>query len=109
VGLTNAGLGPAKITDSKLILDDEVLGDLSRSIVDELRDRLSLPVATTTLSDRAFLEAGYEEFLLSVESYDEAQHREFCEWVESRLRIVIHYESIYGGDPDVSPLLPTAV
>jgi hypothetical protein len=98
VGLTNAGLGPAKITDSKLILDGKDLGDLSMSTVDELRDRLSLPVATTTLSDRTFLEAGFQEFLLSVDSYDEAQHREFGEWIESRLRIVIQYDSIYGGE-----------
>jgi len=98
IGLTNAGLGPAKITDSKLILDGEYLGDLSTSTADKLRDRLALPVATTTLSDRSFLEAGFREFLLSVDSYDEAQHRKLREWIESRLRIVIRYESIYGGE-----------
>lgn len=89
LGLTNAGLGPARITYSKLILGDEVLGELSVPIVDGLRDRLSLPLATTTLSDNSFLAAGFEEFLLSVDSYNEAQHREFCEWIESRLHIEI--------------------
>ena len=98
VGLRNSGLGPAKITASKLILDGVELGDLSRPTVDKLLGSLSFPVATTTLGSQTFLETGFEEFLLSVESYDEAQHREFYELIESRLRIEIQYDSIYGGE-----------
>jgi hypothetical protein len=98
VGLRNSGLGPAKITASKLILDGVELGDLSRSTIDKLLGSLSFPVATTTLGSQTFLETGFEEFLLSVESYDEAQHREFYELIESRLRIEIQYDSIYGGE-----------
>lgn len=98
VGLSNSGLGPAKITGSKLILDGVELGDLSRSTVDKLGGSLSFPVATTTLGSQTFLETGFEEFLLSVEPYDEDQHREFCELIESRLRIEIQYDSIYGGE-----------
>jgi hypothetical protein len=98
VGLRNSGLGPAKITASKLILDGVELGDLSRSTVDKLLGSLSFPVATTTLGSQTFLETGFEEFLLSVDSYDEAQHREFYELIESRLRIEIQYDSIYGGE-----------
>ena len=98
VGLSNSGLGPAKVTASKLILDGVKLGDLSRSTVDKLLGSLSFPVATATLGSRTFIETGFEEFLLSVESYDEAQHREFYELIESRLRIEIQYDSIYGGE-----------
>ena len=98
VGLSNSGLGPAKITGSKLILDDVELGDLSRSTVDKLRGSLSFPVATATLGSQSFLETGFEKFLLSVEPFDEDHHREFGEWIESRLRIEIQYESIYGGE-----------
>ena len=98
VGLRNSGLGPAKITASKLILDGVELGDLSRSTIDKLLGSLSFPVATTTLGSQTFLETGFEEFLLSVDSYDEAQHREFYELIESRLRIEIQYDSIYGGE-----------
>jgi hypothetical protein len=98
LGLRNSGLGPAKITGSKLILDGVERGDLSKSTVEKLCDSLSFPVATTTLGGQSFLETGFDEFLLSVESYDEDQHREFHEFIMSRLRIEIQYNSIYGGE-----------
>jgi hypothetical protein len=98
VGLSNSGLGPAKITGSKLILDGVELGDLSKPTVDKLRGWLSFPVAATTLGSQSFLETGFDKFLLSVEPFDEDQHREFGGWIESRLRIEIQYESIYGGE-----------
>src|SRR5262249_25633144 len=45
IGLSNSGLGPAKITGSKLILDGVERGDLSKPAVDKLRGSLSFPVA----------------------------------------------------------------
>jgi hypothetical protein len=98
LGLTNSGLGPAKITDSKLVIDGVEQGDFSRSTVDKLVDPLSFPVDTGTLDSQPFLETSYERFLLSVDPYDVVQHREFYELIESRLRIEVQYDSIYGGE-----------
>jgi hypothetical protein len=96
--LSNSGLGPAKITASKLVLDGELLGDFSRSTVDRLRDTLSVRPHATTLGGQPFLDTSYEQFLLSVDSYDPSRHHEFRELIEHRLRVEIQYESIYGGE-----------
>jgi hypothetical protein len=98
LGLTNSGLGPAKITASKLIIDGVVLGAFNRPTVDKLRDPLPFPVAAATFDGQPFLETNYEHFLLSVDSYDVAKHSGFYELIESRLRIELQYESLYGGD-----------
>jgi hypothetical protein len=98
LGLSNSGLGPAKVTDSKLTLDGVELGDFSRSTVDKLRDPLPFPVAATTFDGQSFLETDFEQFLLSVDSCDVLQHRKFYELIESRLRIEIRYDSVYGGE-----------
>jgi hypothetical protein len=98
LGLTNSGLGPAKITKSKLTIDGVERGDFGKSTIDKLIDRLPFPVATSTFDGRPFLEMDYEQFLLSVDSYDVFQHHEFYELIESRLRIEIQYDSIYGGE-----------
>lgn len=45
-----------------------------------------------------FLDTDYQQFLLSVDSYDPSQHHEFRELIEGRLRLEIQYESIYGGE-----------
>ena len=74
------------------------LGDFSRTTVDKVLDPLSFPVAASTFDGQPFLETNYEQFLLSVDSYDMVQHREFYELIESRLRIDIQYDSIYGGE-----------
>jgi hypothetical protein len=59
LGLINSGLGPAKITDSKLVIDGVELGDFSRSTVYKLIvDSLSFPVDTGTLDSKPFLETG---------------------------------------------------
>ena len=75
LGLTNSGLGPAKITDSKLVIDGVELGDFSRSTAYKLIDPLSFPVDTCTFDNHPFLETGYEQFLLGVDPYDVIQHR----------------------------------
>lgn len=94
--LSNSGLGPAKIIDTKLILDGARFGDWSRSSVDELRDELSVRPHTTTLGGQPSLDTDYEQFLLSVDSYDPSQHAEFRELIEHRLGIEIQYNSLYG-------------
>jgi len=95
--LSNFGLGPAKITNTELTLDGDRIGDFSRPYVDKLRSRLSVRPHATTLGGHPFLDTDYEQFLLSVDSYDPSQHREFRELIEGHLKIEIQYESIYGG------------
>jgi hypothetical protein len=97
--LSNSGLGPARITSSQLTFRGERLGEFSKPHVDELRARLAVrPHATTLGSGHPFLDTDYQQFLLSVDSYDPSEHREFRELIESRLRLEIHYESIYGKE-----------
>jgi hypothetical protein len=94
--LTNSGLGPAKITGTKLALNGVPIGDFSRSSVDKLRDRLPVRPHAMTLGGQPFLETDYEQFLLSVDTYDRSQHREFRELIEHRLGIEVQYASLYG-------------
>ena len=96
--LSNFGLGPAKITNTKLMLDGKQIGDFSRSNVDQLRSSLSVRPHASTLGGHPFLNTDYEQFLLYVDSYDPSQHAEFRELIEGRLKIEIQYESIYGGE-----------
>lgn len=96
--LSNSGLGPARITNSRLIFDGNLLGEFSRTDVDYLRSRLDVRPHATTLGRQPFLDTDYQQFLLSVDPYDPSQHREFRELIEGRLRLEIQYESIYGGE-----------
>jgi hypothetical protein len=96
--LSNSGLGPARITNSQLIFDGNLLGEFSRTYVDDLRSRLDVRPHATTLGRQPFLDTDYQQFLLSVDPYDPSQHREFRELIEGRLRLEIQYESIYGGE-----------
>jgi hypothetical protein len=94
--LANSGLGPAKIINTTLMLDGAEFGDFSKESVDKLRgDKPDRPHATT-LGGQPFLDTDYEEFLLSVRSYDRSQHSEFRDLIEHRLGIEIEYSSLYG-------------
>jgi hypothetical protein len=96
--LTNSGLGPARIVSSQLTVGSERFGEFNRSHVDDLRGRLAVRPHAVTLGGQPFLDTGYQQFLLSVDSYDPSQHREFRELIEDRLRLEIRYESIYGRE-----------
>lgn len=96
--LTNSGLGPARITNTKLMVDGTSRGDFSRPCVDELRSDLSVRPHATTLGGHPFLDTGYEQFLLSVDSYDPSLHTEFRDLIERHLQLEIQYDSIYGGE-----------
>ena len=96
--LSNSGLGPAKITNTRLIVDGKSAGDFSRPRVDELPRGLSVRPHATTLGGQPFLDTGYEQFLLSVDSYDPSLHTEFRDLIERHLQLEIQYDSIYGGE-----------
>jgi hypothetical protein len=97
--LSNSGLGPARITGTKLTYRGEQLGEFSKPNVDKLRESLDpRPHATTLGSGQPFLDTDYQQFPLFVDSYDPSEHGEFRGLIEAQLRLEIHYESIYGGE-----------
>jgi hypothetical protein len=95
--LINAGLGPAAITRTVLTLDGEPLGEFSEVNVNTLRSKLLVRPAAVTFR-KTILATDYDQFLLSVESFDQAEHAEFADLLRHRLGLEIHYESLYGGE-----------
>lgn len=95
--LHNAGLGPAVITRTVLTLDGELLGEFGEASVNVLRCKLSVRPAAVTFR-KTILAADYDQFLLSVESFDRTEHAEFADLLRHRLGMEVHYESLYGGE-----------
>jgi hypothetical protein len=95
--LINAGLGPAAITRTVLTLDGRPLGEFSEASVNVLRSKLSVRPAAVTFR-RTILAADYDQFLLSVDSFDRTEHAEFADLLRHWLGMEIHYESLYGGE-----------
>lgn len=95
--LINAGLGPAAITRTVLTLDGEPLGEFSEDSVNVLRSKLSVRPAAVTFR-KTILAADYDQFLLSIESFDRTEHAEFADLLRYRLGMEIHYESLYAGE-----------
>ena len=95
--LHNAGLGPAVITRTVLTLDGELLGEFGEASVNVLRCKLSVRPAAVTFR-KTVLAADYDQFLLSVESFDRTEHAEFADLLRHRLGMEVHYESLYGGE-----------
>ncbi|HUC23067.1 MAG TPA: hypothetical protein VMA73_10210 [Streptosporangiaceae bacterium] len=95
--LINSGLGPAAITQTLLVLDDEPLGELGEATMNVLRSKLSIRPAAVTFR-KTILSTDYDQFLLSIEPYDKAEHAEFADLLRHRLDLEICYESLYGGE-----------
>ena len=95
--LINAGLGPAVITGTVLTLDGQPLGEFGETSVNVLRGKLSVRPAAVTFR-RTILAADYDQFLLSIDPFDRAEHAEFADLLRHRLGLEIHYESLYGGE-----------
>jgi hypothetical protein len=102
--LTNSGLGPARVISSQLTYDGKQFGEFNKANVDEFkgrlaaRDRLGVRPHATTLGGHPFLDTDYQQFLLIVDPYDPPEHRAFRQLIETKLRLEIQYESIYGGE-----------
>lgn len=96
--LANSGLGPARIISSQLTFNGKQLGEFNKPNVDELRRDLDPRPHAATLGSQPFLDTDYQQFLLSVDPYDPAEHGEFRQLIEEQLRLEIRYESIYGGE-----------
>jgi hypothetical protein len=105
--LTNSGLGPAAITNTRLTLDGVPVGELDESSVNQVRDTLTaVRPAAVTLGGTQFLAAEYDEYLLKVEDYDPDAHVEFADLLRHRLAVEIHYESLYGGERFMTAFQP---
>jgi hypothetical protein len=96
LGLTNSGLGPARIISTQLAVDGEQFGEFNKPNVDRLREHLAVRPHAATLGGQPFLDTDYQQFLLSVDAYDPIEHAEFRLLIQERLRLEIQYESIYG-------------
>ena len=96
--LTNSGLGPARIISSNLTSDGKQFGEFNKLNVDEFRRRLAVRPHAATLGGQPFLDTDYQQFLLFVDPYNPSEHHEFRQLIETKLRLEIRYESIYGGE-----------
>ncbi len=106
IRLVNSGLGPALIVDSTLIVDDEVIGAWNAPSVDHVRDRLSARPSAVTFNQGEVIATDYEQYLLSVASYDPQSHAELEDLINRRLTLEIRYESLYGGEDYTAVLGP---
>lgn len=106
IRLINSGLGPAVIVDSTLAVDDEVIGVWNKPSVDRVRDRLSVRPSAVTFNQGEVIATDYEEYLLSVASYDPQHHADVADLINRRLTLTIRYESLYGGEDYTAVLHP---
>ncbi|WP_399885382.1 hypothetical protein ACGH7X_14520 [Streptomyces sp. BBFR51] len=100
--LVNAGLGPAVVTRSVVLLDGVVAGEWNR----EVKPAVFAPglwPKTYSLRAGSVVLAGQETFLVRLESAgtdasDSDRLQEFWGLVDRRLVIEVEYESLYGGE-----------
>ncbi|MER6572856.1 hypothetical protein ABT288_43570 [Streptomyces sp. NPDC001093] len=72
---------------------------------DRVRDRLSVR-PSATFSQGEVIAIDYEQYLLSVASYDPQNHAEVKDLINRRLTLKIRYESLYGGEDYTIVLRP---
>ncbi|WP_229909698.1 hypothetical protein [Streptomyces flavofungini] len=96
--LTNVGLGPAVIVRTTVTVDGELIGSWDKATADNVRDRLPARPSAVTFSADEVIAISYEQFLLSVASYDPQADAGFEELANRRLTLEIRYESLYGGE-----------
>jgi hypothetical protein len=98
IRLINSGLGPAVIVGSTLTVDGEAIGKWNEDSVNSLRERLAVRPSAVTFNDGEVIATDYEQYLLSVASYDQQRHSEIEDLINRRLTLRIRYESLYGGE-----------
>lgn len=90
--LVNVGLGPALIVKCTLTVDGNKIGSWQESSVNRMRDNLSVRPSAVTFNDGMVIATDYDQYLLSVASYDPHTHAEFVHLIDRRLSLKIHYE-----------------
>ncbi|UDM03326.1 hypothetical protein [Streptomyces longhuiensis] len=81
-----------------MTLDGEVVGRWNKACADRVRNGLSEHLNAVTFGQADVLQTGYDEYLLSLPSYDPRLHTDIAGIFSRRLGIVIDYESLYGGE-----------
>jgi len=94
---SNCGLGPAIITRTALFLDGRLLGGWDEATINPMRDNLPHRPFATALRVGQALPVGYERFLLYMEDFDRHEDAWFWELLRERIRVDIHYTSLYKG------------
>ncbi|WP_369482952.1 hypothetical protein [Streptomyces sp. BF23-18] len=98
IELINAGLGPAIVTRTQVYLDGEHIGTWTRSVFDRVLGQTRDGVQKYGLPGGTVILAGQSVFLLRLAPFDRDQDSDFGDLVLRRLRIEVHYESLYGGE-----------
>ncbi|MFI6006622.1 hypothetical protein ACIA98_40860 [Streptomyces sp. NPDC051366] len=106
IRLINSGLGPAVVVDSLLSVDGEAIGAWCESSVDRVREGLSVSPSAVTFNRGEVIATVYEQYLLSIASYDPYNHADVEDMINRRLTLEIRYESVYGGENYTAVLHP---
>jgi hypothetical protein len=98
IKLVNVGLGPAVVVSTRVTLDGEVVGSWDKTSADVVRTGLPAHLNAVTFGQVEVLAPGYDEYLLSLPTYDPLVHAPIEDIFSWRLGIAINYESLYGGE-----------
>lgn len=99
MSVTNYGLGPAFITQSKVWIDGVHVGHWGQEAMQVLRSDLGMRLTVVEMNRMPWvLPAGASRFLLSVDKYDDAQHQRLWNLIRNRLAVEFIYDSVYGGE-----------
>ncbi|WP_211280152.1 hypothetical protein [Streptomyces lushanensis] len=96
--LINAGLGPAIVTNSVVLLDGEHVGQWNYHTQERVLASLPVRPSAYSLRPGAVVLAGQSAFLLHLDECGEDERDWFWELITRRLVIEIRYESLYGGE-----------
>ncbi|MFI0722300.1 hypothetical protein [Streptomyces sp. NPDC021224] len=94
----NAGLGPALVVRTEVYFDGAHLGQWNLTAFRHIFTGAPKEPVISALFTGSTLLAGQKDYLLLLDSYDDAADAWFWDVVAHRLRIEISYESLYGGE-----------
>lgn len=94
----NAGIGPALVTRTEVYLDGTHLGQWNLTTFRHVFADSPQEPSISALFTGSVLPSGHTTYLLRLDPYDDTADSWFWDVVANRLRIEIHYESLYGGE-----------
>lgn len=94
----NVGLGPALVTKTVVTLDGELIGQWNLQSYRRVTEPISSAPKMFALFEGVSFLAGQCEYLLHLDEFEEDRHGAFWDLITERLRIEIHYDSLYGGE-----------
>ncbi|MET8132250.1 MULTISPECIES: hypothetical protein [unclassified Streptomyces] len=94
----NAGIGPAIVTKTLVVLDGEAIGPWDLQTYRRVAQPLPFHPKVMTLVEGTALVPGQKSYLLHIDECNGDEPRWFWELISQRMLIEIHYESLYGGE-----------